>query len=226
MGRPGKQTHFWAAVLFTGLGIAASGISLMARDSRWQIFSWLILGASGLAWLMYLRSKQREKVADDALCKPENLPGFPEGQARIIDSGRLPNRYNPRIILNDFEMCHFYVPADRLIFAPLPEHLRIDPTRLVVRYSGGQFYYIVRPQEILLPADPDNTIPGELIITSQRIIFLAAESGFEVPLQSLKLLDCSAHLVDFQVRDRRFTVRTEAACYAEKVLMLLLQPPA
>ena len=226
MSRPGKMTHFWAAVLFTILGVAASVMTLVVRDSSWQVFSWLSLGAAAVAWLSYLRVKKQERAGDETSGKPENLPGFPEGQARIIDSGRLPNRYNPRIILNDFEVCHYYVPADRLIFAPLPEHLRIDPTRLVVRFSGGHYYYIVRPQEILLPAEPDNTIPGELIITSQRIIFLAAESGFEVPLQSLKLLDCSAHLVDFQIRDRRFTVRTDAAGYAEKVLMLLLAPPA
>ncbi len=95
---------------------------------------------------------------------------------------------------------------------------------MAVRFSGGQYYYILRPQEILLPAQVDEQIQGELVITSQRIIFLADENGFEVPRQNLKRLDCSAHLVDFQVRNRRYTIQTDAACYAEKVLMLLLQP--
>ena len=76
-----------------------------------------------------------------------------------------------------------------------------------------------------MPADVKDMTEGELVITSQRIIFMAGENAFEVPLQRLKLLDCSAHLVDFQVRDRRYTLQTEAACYAEKVLMLLLQRP-
>ena len=225
MSRPGRQTHKLAASLFTALTLISVLYGQMSGNDRWQVFSMLCMAASALAWLMFFRLRRREQMEEEQACRPENLPSFPEGQAKLIDSGRLPNRYNPRIDLKEYEVCHFYVPAQRLIFAPLPAQLRIDPTRLAVRFSGGHYYYIVRPQEILWPAEPDDRVTGELVITSQRIIFLAAENGFEVPLQSLKLLDCSAHLVDFHVRDRRYTLQTEASCYAEKVLMLLLQPP-
>lgn len=223
--RSAFSPHLVAACLFAGLAAGTAWLGQITGQSAYRIFSLLSLPVTLIALLLHVlaRRNARAEEEDDA-CNLDNMPSFPEGQAKLIDSGRLPNRYNPRINLKEFEVCHFYVPTHRLIFAPLPDELKLDPTRLVVRFSGGSYYYIVRPQEILLPADPDETIAGELVITNQRIIFLAAENGFEVPLQSLKLLDCSAHLVDFQVRNRRFTLQTEAACYAEKVLMLLLQP--
>lgn len=225
MNKISRQTHLLAAVLFSGLTLFASFKAGTAEDGRWQTFSTLTLIAAILAWILQFRASRQSRREQQDESDTGPFPVFPEGQARLIDSGRLPNRYNPRIDLKDFEICHFSVPANRIIFAPFPNGVVIDPTRLVVRYSGGSFYYIVRPQEILLPAEPDDQVPGELVITNQRIIFLAAENGFEVPLQSLKMLDCSAHLVDFQVRDRRYTLQTDAACYAEKVLLLLLQPP-
>ncbi len=225
LGGPSRQTHLFAALLFTGLTIFSSLLSHKSASGNWKTFSTLTLLAAALAWYYYLRSRQNDIRDQQDQGNPDNLPSFPEGQARLIDSGRLPNRHNPEIKLKDLEVCHFSVPALRVLFKPLPESMNADPSRLLIRYSGGSFYYIVRPQEILLPAEPDDLINGELAITNQRIIFLCSENGFEVPLNSLKLLDCSAHLVDFQVRDRRFTIQTEAAGYAEKVLLLLLQPP-
>ena len=221
-----RQTHLLAAAVFSGLTFFAFYRARISADDRWHTFSTLALICAILAWLLYYRANRRDSRDQECIGDPEHPNAFPEGQARLIDSGRLPNRFNPRIDLKDFEICHYSVYAQRVIFAPLPEGQRIDPTRLAIRYSGGNYYYIVRPQEILLPADPVSRTDGELVITNQRIIFLALENGFEVPLQSLKMLDCSAHLVDFQIRDRRYTLQTEAACYAEKVLMLLLQPPS
>lgn len=221
--RPGRQTHLLAACLFSLLAVLAFWKDRSAQ-TEWRLFGLLSAGVAIFAWVLYLRARRKATARRDEACDLEQLPDFPEGQAKLIDSGRLPNRYHPDVDLREFEICHFYVPARRLLLAPLPEGLKIDPNRLAVRYSGGQYYYIVRPQEILLPAHSDGQTDGELVITSQRILFLAEENGFEVPLQSLKLLDCSAHLVDFQVRNRRYTIQTEAACYAEKVLMLLLQP--
>ncbi|MDW7659736.1 MAG: phage holin family protein [Bacillota bacterium] len=223
MKRPGLQTHLLAACLFSLLAALAFWMDRSSQND-WRLFGILTGAVAAIAWILFLRSRLRARKNPEDACDLDNMPDFPEGQAKLIDSGKLPNRYHPRVDMREFEVCHFYVPSKRLLFAPLPEGLKIDPTRLAVRYSGGQYYYIVRPQEILLPAQADDQIDGELVITSQRILFLADENGFEVPLQSLKLLDCSAHLVDFQVRNRRYTVQTEAACYAEKVLMLLLQP--
>lgn len=220
--RTGRKIHLIAACLFSILTLLAFRGENSASVA-WRFFGYLSGSAALLAWLLYGIARVREKKQEGDLCRPENQPNFPEGQARLIDSGRLPNAYNPRVDLRDFETCHFTVFAKRLIFTPLPERLSIDPTRLAVRYSGNQYYYIVRPQEVLMPAQVDQVISGELVITNQRILFIADHDAFEVPLQSLKLLDCSAHLVDFHVRNRRYTVQTEAACYAEKVLMMLLQ---
>lgn len=213
-----------AAALFALLAGSSYWFSSPAQRN-WRLFAGLSSLAAVLALVYYFRFNIKAKRQEQEACTPESLPDFPEGQARLIDSGRLPNRFHPRLELREFEICHFYVPGQRILFMPLPDSLKMDPTRLAVRYAGGQFYYIVRPQEILLPALPDETSSGELVITSQRIIFLAAENAFEVPLQSLKLLDCSAHLVDFQLNNKRYTVATEAACYAEKVLLLLLAAP-
>lgn len=222
MSRSESITHLIAAIIFSVLALLASVLPFEI-DFRWSVFRILSLAASGLAWLLYFRSRfQNRKQKTDA-CSPDQLPTFPEGQARLIDSGRLPNRYNARVDLHEFEVCHFYVAASRVIFKPLPESMKLDPSRLAVRYSGGSYYYIVRPQEILMPAEINEKNDGELIITSQRIIFISSENAFEVPLQRVTLLDCSAHLVDFQVRQRRYTVQTEAACYAEKVLLLLFK---
>ena len=223
MKRAGRQTHLLAACLFSLLAALAFWMDRSSQND-WRLFGILTGAVAVIAWVLFFRTRLLAKKNTEDACDLQNMPDFPEGQAKLIDSGRLPNRYHPQVDMREFEICHFYVPGRRLLFAPLPESLKIDPTRLAVRYSGGQYYYIVRPQEILLPAQADEQVDGELIITSQRILFLADENGFEVPLQSLKLLDCSAHLVDFQVRNRRYTVQTEAACYAEKVLMLLLQP--
>lgn len=221
----GRIIHLIAAVLFSSLAAAAQYRRIVSQDYRWHYISIMALAVACTAWLLFLLARRREKKARQDPCNTDNMPFFPEGQARLIDSGRLPNRYNPRIAMKEFETCHFFVPARRVIFAPTPEISSLDPSRLAVRYSGGSYYYIVRPQEVLMPAEIEAQYSGEFVITSQRIIFLAEENGFEVPLQKLKMLDCSAHLVDFQVRDKRYTIQTEAACYAEKVLLLLLQRP-
>ena len=221
MNQAHPRTHLMAGILFAAMAMSAAWLTRSSSDSRWRVFTLLALAATALAWIMFVRSHRRELAR-----RKDQFTAYPEGQARLIDSGRLPNRFNPRIELREYEICHFSVEAQRILFFPLPENLQIDPTRLLVRLSGGAYYFIIRPQEILLPADPDKQTSGELFITNQRIMFLSGENGFEVPLQSLKLLDCSAHLVDFQVRGRRYTIQTEAACYAEKVLMLLLQPPS
>ncbi len=219
-----RISHLLAAGLFALLALGSFWLSSPAQQN-WRRFASLSALASLWALYSFLRAYLKSKNQDQDACASARQLDFPEGQAKLIDSGKLPNRFHPRLELRELEICHFYVPGQRILFVPLPDNLKIDPTRLAVRYSGGQFYYIVRPQEILLPAQADEKISGELIITSQRILFLAHENAFEVPLQSLKLLDCSAHLVDFQIKNKRYTVATEAACYAEKVLLLLLRPP-
>ena len=148
-------------------------------QTEWRLFGILSGIVAILAWVLYLQARRKAITRRDEACDLEQLPDFPEGQAKLIDSGRLPNRYHPDVDLREFETCHFYVPGRRLLFTPLPAELKIDPNRLAVRYSGGQFYYIVRPQEILLPAETEGQIDGELVITSQRILFLAEENGFE-----------------------------------------------
>lgn len=225
MKTKGHRIHFIAAIIFSALSLAAQYWRIANDDRRWHFISILSFLGAIIAWSLYFIARRRERSSREDACSAENMPFFPEGQARLIDSGRLPNRYNSRVSMKDYETCHFFVPAQRIIFTPTPEISRLDPSRLAVRYSGGSYYYIVRPQEVLLPAEVDAQYSGEFVITSQRIIFLAEENGFEVPLQKLKMLDCSAHLVDFQVRDKRYTIQTAAACYAEKVLLLLLQRP-
>lgn len=222
MNQSGKYTHLVAALIFSVLAFITSFFQ-SEQDFRWSVFRVLSLAASGLAWLLFFRTGLKQKQEDETACSYDQMKSFPEGQAKIIDSGRLPNRFHPRVALHEFETCHFFVPAKRILFKTLPDNLKMDPSRLAVRYSGGSYYYIVRPQEVLLPAELEEEMEGELVITSQRVIFLAKENGFEIPLQRIALLDCSAHLVDFQVRQRRYTVQTEAACYAEKILMMLLQ---
>lgn len=230
MSKTNRTSHLLAAILFTGLALFSSYLASGSQENSigWQTLNILSLLVAAVAWFLFFRSLRREAESRDksGADEPKAAPNFPEGQARLIDSGRLPNRYNPRIELKEYEVCHFTVPAQRMIFAPLPEGLAIDPGRLAVRYAGGNFYFIVRPQEILLPAPADEQIRGELAITNQRIIFLAPVNGFEIPLQSIRHLDCSAHLVDFQVRERRFTLLTESAGYAEKVLQLLQRSAA
>jgi hypothetical protein len=221
LNQTSPKIHFLASIGFAILAAVSAWVVRGSADQTWRILSVLSFCAAVLAWLLYLRARYHEAVR-----RRDEYCAYPEGQARLIDSGRLPNRYNPRISLKDFEVCHFFVNAHRILFRPLPDTMKIEPDRLLVRFSGGLFYFIVRPQEILLPAEPDDQIEGELIITNQRVIFSAPQDGFEVQLQSLKLLDCSAHLVDFQVRGRRYTIKTEAACYAEKVLGMLMQKQA
>ncbi|MBP8989177.1 MAG: hypothetical protein KBG64_03045 [Clostridia bacterium] len=217
-----RQTHLWAACLFTCLFVIAFWMGRQ-NQSDWRLFCWLTGPVALFAWAKYIFAGLRnaQNPPDRDLSDP--IHNFPEGQAKLIDGGRLPNRFHPGLDLREYEICHFYVPGIRLFFTPFLEGEALDPTRMVIRYSGGRYYYIVKPQEILLPAQLDEAVAGELVITSQRILFLAVENGFEVPLQSLKLLDCSAHIIDFQVKDRRYTVQTDAAGYAEKVLKLLLQ---
>ena len=217
-----RQTHFLAACLFSLM--SAYAFWMAGAVHQWRLFAWLTAVVACGAWVFYIRARIRDMKHGQNACDLEQLPDFPEGQARLINSGRLPNRFHPYLELREFEPCHFFVMSSRLLFQALPENLQLDPTRLAVRFSGGQYYYIVKPQEILLPAQLDETSSGELVITNQRILFPADVNGFEVPLQSLKLLDCSAHLVDFQVKNKRYTIQTDAACYAEKVLMLLLHP--
>lgn len=203
------KIHLPAALVFAGLSLFAFYQSEVTADESWRFFSALSLGGAVLAW--HRSRRDRSPQADDAR------------QIRQIENGRLPNRHNPRVELKDYEYCHFSIPASRLFFAPLPENFKIEPNSMVIRQSGGAYYYIVRQQDTLFMTEPDDQTHGELVITSRRIIFLAAENGFEIPLQSVKMLDCSAHLVDFLVRDRRYTIQTDAAVYAEKVLQLLMQ---
>lgn len=201
--------HLLAVLFFAGLSLFAFYQAEITADGRWRYFAVLSLGGAVLAWHRSRRDRSQQ--------------GEEARQIKQIDSGRLPSRRNPRVELKEYEYCHFSIPASRISFAPLPDNLKFEPTRLVIRQSGDIYYFIVRQQDTLLLAEPDDQTKGELVITSRRIIFLAEENGFEIPLQSLKMLDCSAHLVDFQVRDRRYTIQTDAAVYAEKVLQLLMQ---
>ena len=203
------KIHLPAALVFAGLSLFAFYQSEITGDGRWRVFAILSLGGAVLAW--HRSRRDRSQQSDDIR------------QIRQIENGHLPNRQNPRVELKDFEYCHFSISASRLIFPPLPDDCKIEPASMVIRQSGGAYYFIVRQQDTLLLAEPDDQTEGELVITSRRIIFLATENGFEIPLQSVKMLDCSAHLVDFLVRDRRYTIQTDAAVYAEKVLQLLMQ---
>jgi hypothetical protein len=215
------KIHLTAGILFATMAMLVALLTRSSRDGRWRVFSLLSIWAAGLAWTLFMRAYRRRSGG-----RRNSFSAYPEGHARLIEAGRLPNRYNPHIELREYEICHFSVGARRLRFADPPADQDVDPTQLMVRFSGGSYYFIARPHGVLLPAELDHEIYGEFVITSQRVMFVAPENGFEVPLQSLKLLDCSAHLVDFQVRGRRYTIQTEAASLAEKVLLMLLQPSA
>ncbi len=220
-----KQTHakihLAAAILFSSMALLASFASRLYPDISLHVFADMTLGAAILAWILFGRARFREKIRQ----RDQQLV-YPLAQARMIEKGRLPICFRPDLELRDYEYCHFAVNARRVMFEPLPADLKIDPSHMLARLSGGSYYYIIRPQEILLPATPEQEIGGELIVTSRRIIFRSDENGFEVLLHSLKLLDCSANLVDFQTRSNRYTIMTDAAPIAEKVLLMLLSSSA
>lgn len=214
--------HFVAAIVFMFLSLL--GFSRQTPDQKgWQMFAILCLAASLLALLLGRWPRPAVRQDDEDRCATQPGTEFPEGQARLIDSGHLPNRYHPHLTMHEFETCHFFAPARRLLFKSPPDETASGWHRFLLRCSGGRYYFIRQPGELLMPAQLDKDVPGELVITSQRIIFLSDEDAFEVPLQRLALLDCSARLVDFEVRSRRYTLYCDAACYAEKVLLLLQQ---
>lgn len=215
MNQQSSKLHLSAVIFFAVMSVASFFHGRLIRNDGWQFFSVLSLGVALLAWTYYRRDRRCEKEEQEL-----KKSIYPEGQVRLIDNGQLPNCFNPRVDLREFECCHFSTKASRVFFYP-PSDVKVDFTKLVIRLSGGAFYFITHPQEILLPALIDEQTAGELIITSQRILFLAPENGFEIPLQNMKQLDCSAHLIDFQVRGRRYTIQTDAAGYADKVLQLL-----
>ncbi len=216
----GQLIHSVAIIGF--LLLAMLGFSQQKpAEKGWLLFAVLCLAAAFAAMLRSRRARSAARIASDEPCSPEQMIDFPEGQARLIDSGRLPNRYHPHLAMHEFEICHFYAPAKRLLFLPPPTATDNRWQRFLIRCSGGHYYFIRQPGELLMFANPDKEIPGELVITSQRLIFLAQEDAFEVPLQRLTRLDCSARLVDFEIRSRRYTLYCDATCYAEKVLLLL-----
>ena len=221
MNKVQPKIHLTAGILFATMAMLVALLTRSSRDGRWRVFSVLSIWAAGLAWTLFMRAYRRRSAG-----RRNSFSVYPEGHARLIEAGRLPNRYNPHLELREYEICHFLIGARRLQFTDLPANQGFDPIQLMVRFSGGSYYFISRPQNILLPAELNREIYGEFVITSQRVMFIAPENGFEVPLQSLKSLDCSVNLVDFQVRGRRYTIQTEAASLAEKVLHMLLQPPA
>ena len=221
MRRASHRTHFLAAILYSGLAVFASCLPLPGIQVNWRTFSNMSLIAAIIAWLAYFRALRRANAERLPDVDADEDQALPKAQAKKIDNGRLPVRRNTRIELQAYETCHFNILARRMVFAPPDGFNLAESTHLAIRFSGGNFYY-VQSQTILLPALLTEETRGELVITNYRLIFLAGEDSFDVPLHSISLLDCSAHLIDFQVRDSRFTLQTEAACYAEKVLDLLL----
>ncbi len=217
MQQSATKTHLVAAILFLGLALIGTMLAPTGEPRLWRIISDLCLIATGLAIILHLINLRL-----DSIRKRDQAAVYPLGPARKIDNGRLPNRFHPRVNLSEYEYCHFSIGAWRIIFIPPTVAQQYEMRQTLVRFTGGLYYFITQPQAILLRAEPENQVAGELVITSQRIIFLADENGFEIPLKNIKCLDCSAHLVDFQVRDRRYTLQTDAASYAEKVLAMLL----
>lgn len=215
-----SRTHGVAVLVFLAL-VLVNGLIGRRPDAApiWDyLAAYSFLGAILAAWRL-IRRFRAIRDQEEEVCSPESVPGFPEGQARLIDSGRLPNRFNNRIRLQDNEICHFIIPASRLIFQPPP--LKVDPSHILIRQSGGQLYFIIRPEELLLLAETESVTSGEFAITNQRVLFMASENGFEVPLRQLRALDCSAYLIDFTVSGHRYTIQSGSACYAEKVFDLL-----
>lgn len=215
-----KNIHSIAAIVFLLLALLGFA-QRQSVGNGWLIFASLCLAAALVAMLLSRWPRSADRSTGPDRCSPAKTVDFPEGQARLIDSGHLPNRFHPRLAMHEFETCHFFAPARRLIFIPPNDEREAGWHRFLLRCSGGRYYFIRQPGELLMPAQLDKEIPGELVITSQRIVFMAGEDAFEVPLQRLSLLDCSARLVDFEVRSRRYTLYCDAACYAEKVLELL-----
>lgn len=216
-----RNIHFRAATLFTVLAMLS--VSYGQTSSLWPYLTILLTIAVAISLTLgfFIRAKTKSAQADEEVCHPDRVTSLPEGQARLIDSGRLPNRYHPNLDLREYEISHFYVSAQWLIFEPFPSSMHNEWSRALIRYSGDRYYYILRPYEILLPAQPETALSGELIITSQRVVFISPDNGFEIPLERIENLDCSAHLIDFFVKNRRYTIQTDAACYAEKVFTLL-----
>lgn len=215
--------HFRAATLFLLLSLFSL---LVGRSSPiWPYFTILSGVAALYAWItgIKVRLRQKRDQTEDETCRPDSLSSLPEGQARYIDSGRLPNRLHPNLDMREYETSHFFVSAYWLMFEPLPEKMKSKISQPLIRYSGDRYYYILKPYEILMLAKPEATLSGEFVITSQRVIFLSNDNGFEIPLNRIEKLDCSAHLIDFFVKNRRYTIQTDAACYAEKVFELLFK---
>lgn len=220
---PEHKKHFWAAGAF--LLLAAVSLFLRSRGSGWPFMALLSALAALLAWIRGRRWRLIQVEDEPAGDSPEGVSDLPDGQAKLIDSGQLPNRLHPELDLRLSETAHFYVSAHWVLFKTFPEALQKELSRARIRLNRGRYFYILKPYDLLLPSHLDASIPGQLIITNQRVVFLSQEKGFEVPLDQIEHLDCSPALVDFQVQSRRYTVQTQAAAYAEKIFSLLDQAP-
>ena len=154
--------------------------------------------------------------------KDETHPRQKQTQTLVLaDDEPLPVLTSASIVLQKEEVCHLAQPANYVVIKNVvvgrkSSGGRRSTTFLGVRYSGGQRY------SKSIRGNVAETTPGQLFITSKRIVFTAMKGAFNKKLTEITAITPYADSFIIQFGEKTFTLQTENAPYACQILARLL----
>jgi hypothetical protein len=114
-----------------------------------------------------------------------------------VENGILPEIESP-VLLQKNEVCHIAIDATRLETKVVTTGYTGGSRGVSIRIAKGVSYRVGGYRSRPIKEEVTFRYPGSLVITSKRIVFMATEKGFSIPLNKLDSIDPYQDGIGFQ----------------------------
>lgn len=114
-----------------------------------------------------------------------------------VENGKLPEIASP-IILQKKEICHYAIDVTRLETKTVTTGYAAGSKGVSIRIAKGVSYRVGAYRGHPIKEEVTFRYPGDLVITSKRIVFVASEKGFSIPINKLDNIEAYQDGLGFQ----------------------------
>lgn len=146
----------------------------------------------------------------------------PAPMRQLLETDPLPVVFGHNLILKEGERCHYTGSATH-----------VKTKNVVVGYSGGNngvsirlakgvSYRVGTSKAAPIRGNVEERTPGDLSITSKRIVFSGAKGAFDKKISSLTSMNPYSNAVEFQFGSQQYMLETSDAEYIIQIIVRII----
>lgn len=212
-------------ILFSVMSFFMALIRITITDGTAAGMEWPAIVFAIIAVLMFVKANKRKKAKiakkreEDS---KQNRTFLTEEELNLIASGTLPEMQKAPIIPAEGEVVHFYAPAGRYITKKKAVGRTGSGGGISVRIAKGVSLRSGGGASTTIYDNVTDGFIGQVVLTNQRIVFIAKQNGFECKLKSISAITKEDDATMIQSGAKTYRLIVEKQGYFDKALSMVV----